>query len=43
VRLLIAGIGLIGARHLEHALEMPEIDVVGVIDPSLRQDHVGTC
>ena len=40
MRLLIAGIGLIGARHLEHALEMPEIDVVGVIDPSLRQDHV---
>lgn len=40
VRLLIAGIGLIGARHLAHATAMPGIEVVGVIDPSLRQDDV---
>ncbi|MEP3346364.1 MAG: Gfo/Idh/MocA family oxidoreductase [Litoreibacter sp.] len=40
MRLLIAGIGLIGRRHLEHALSMPQIDVVGVVDPQLRQEHV---
>ncbi|WP_281859019.1 Gfo/Idh/MocA family protein [Litoreibacter halocynthiae] len=40
VRLLVAGIGLIGARHLAHALEMPQVDVVGVIDPQLTQNHV---
>lgn len=40
MRLLIAGIGLIGARHLQHALSMPQIDVVGVIDPELTQAHV---
>jgi len=40
MRLLIAGIGLIGARHLEHALAMPQIKVVGVIDPQLTQSHV---
>ncbi|PTX54221.1 putative dehydrogenase [Litoreibacter ponti] len=40
MRLVIAGIGLIGARHLAHALEMPGIEVVAVVDPSLSQDHV---
>lgn len=40
MKLLIAGIGLIGARHLQHALAMPEIEVVGVIDPSRQQNHV---
>ena len=40
MRLLIAGIGLIGNRHLQHALAMPEVDVVGVIDPQLTQTHV---
>ena len=40
MRLLIAGIGLIGARHLAHALEMSEIQVVGVIDPQLTQTNV---
>jgi len=40
VRLLIAGIGLIGARHLRHALEMPQIEVVGCIDPALTQRDV---
>ncbi|SFR42459.1 Gfo/Idh/MocA family protein [Litoreibacter janthinus] len=40
MRLVVAGIGLIGARHLQHALEMPQIDVVGVIDPQLTQSHV---
>lgn len=38
VRLLIAGLGLIGARHLEHALRVPGVDVVGVIDPVVASD-----
>ncbi len=40
VRLLIAGIGLIGGRHLRHALEIPEVEVVGCIDPALTQPDV---
>ncbi len=32
-RLLVAGGGLIGRRHIAFALEHPEIDLVGVIDP----------
>ncbi|WP_299301439.1 Gfo/Idh/MocA family oxidoreductase [uncultured Litoreibacter sp.] len=40
MRLLIAGIGLIGARHLRHALEMPGVEVVGCIDPALTQPDV---
>ncbi|WP_298261153.1 Gfo/Idh/MocA family oxidoreductase [uncultured Litoreibacter sp.] len=40
MKLLIAGIGLIGARHLQHALQIPQIDVVGVIDPQLTQAEV---
>lgn len=32
-RLLVAGGGLIGRRHIAFALEQPEIDLVGVIDP----------
>ncbi|MEM9584975.1 MAG: Gfo/Idh/MocA family oxidoreductase [Pseudomonadota bacterium] len=38
MRLLIAGLGLIGARHLEHALRVPGVEVVGVIDPAVRSD-----
>jgi predicted dehydrogenase len=40
VRLLVAGIGLIGARHFEHARAMPQIELVGVIDPVTRQSQV---
>lgn len=40
MRLLIAGIGLIGARHLRHALDVPGIEVVGCIDPALSQGEV---
>lgn len=32
-RLLLAGTGLIGHRHLRHILELPEMDLVGIIDP----------
>ena len=40
VRLLIAGLGLIGARHMAHALESPGISLVGCVDPTVRQDNV---
>ncbi len=40
MRLLIAGIGLIGARHLRHALEVPDVEVVGCVDPVLSQADV---
>ena len=40
MRLLIAGLGLIGARHLHHAHRLPGIEVVGCIDPSLTQADV---
>ena len=33
-RLLVAGGGLIGRRHIAHALDHPGIDLVGVIDPN---------
>jgi predicted dehydrogenase len=32
-RLLVAGGGLIGSRHIAFALDHPKIDLVGVIDP----------
>ncbi|MEM0946203.1 MAG: Gfo/Idh/MocA family oxidoreductase [Pseudomonadota bacterium] len=32
-RLLLAGTGLIGHRHLEHILEHPDFDLAGIIDP----------
>ena len=32
-RLLVAGGGLIGSRHITHILEHPELELVGVIDP----------
>lgn len=34
IRLLVAGAGQIGRRHIAHALEHPGIDLVGVIDPA---------
>ena len=40
MRLLIAGLGLIGARHLRHAVALPTIEVVGAIDPVVTQDEV---
>ncbi|MEM7472714.1 MAG: Gfo/Idh/MocA family oxidoreductase [Pseudomonadota bacterium] len=40
MRLLIAGLGLIGKRHLRHALALPEIEVVGVVDPVAEQTDV---
>lgn len=33
IRLLVAGGGLIGSRHIEHAMAHPQFELVGVIDP----------
>ncbi|MEO0831081.1 MAG: Gfo/Idh/MocA family oxidoreductase, partial [Pseudomonadota bacterium] len=43
MRLLIAGLGQIGARHAAHAASMEGIELVGVIDPdqSLAQPGWG--
>ncbi len=32
-RLLLAGTGLIGHRHLRHILELPDLELAGIIDP----------
>ena len=34
MRIVVAGGGLIGARHIAHVLEHPKFDLVGVIDPN---------
>ncbi|GIT96169.1 oxidoreductase [Jannaschia pagri] len=40
MRLLLAGTGLIGARHLAHMETHPDLDLVGIIDPDpLRRKH----
>ncbi len=36
MRLVVAGGGLIGARHITHAMAHHQIDLVGVIDPDPR-------
>ena len=36
MRLLIAGLGLIGARHLHHAVGLPGVELVGTIDPAIE-------
>ncbi|REJ71850.1 MAG: gfo/Idh/MocA family oxidoreductase, partial [Proteobacteria bacterium] len=33
VKLLLAGTGLIGERHLNHILEHPDLTLAGIIDP----------
>ena len=40
-RLLVAGAGLIGARHAAHIAAHPEMELVGVIDPSPSVDTFG--
>lgn len=42
-RLLLAGTGLIGHRHLTHIMEHPDLTLVGIIDPDpSRRDHPQT-
>ena len=33
VKLLLAGTGLIGERHLNHILDHPDLTLAGIIDP----------
>lgn len=33
MRLVVAGAGLIGARHIAHAMAHPQIDLVAIVDP----------
>jgi glyceraldehyde-3-phosphate dehydrogenase/erythrose-4-phosphate dehydrogenase len=37
VKLLLAGTGLIGHRHLQHILEHPDLELVGIIDPVITE------
>ena len=40
VKLLLAGTGLIGHRHMQHILEHPELELVGVIDPLITDEKI---
>ena len=40
VKLLLAGTGLIGHRHMQHILEHPELELVGVIDPLITNEKI---
>ena len=40
VKLLLAGTGLIGHRHMQHILEHPELELVGVIDPLITDERI---
>jgi len=36
----LAGTGLIGHRHMQHILEHPELELVGVIDPLISDEKI---
>ena len=36
VKLLLAGTGLIGHRHMQHILEHPDLELVGIIVSSYK-------
>ena len=40
VKLLLAGTGLIGHRHMQHILEHPDLELVGVIDPVITDEQI---
>ena len=40
VKLLLAGTGLIGHRHMQHILEHPDLELVGVIDPLITDEKI---
>ncbi len=40
VKLLLAGTGLIGHRHMQHILEHPDLELVGVIDPLITEEKI---
>ena len=40
VKLLLAGTGLIGHRHMQHILEHPDLELVGIIDPLITDAKI---
>ena len=40
VKLLLAGTGLIGHRHMQHILEHPDLELVGIIDPLIADEKI---
>jgi predicted dehydrogenase len=38
--LLLAGTGLIGHRHMQHILEHPDLELVGIIDPLITDEKI---
>ena len=40
VKLLLAGTGLIGHRHMQHILEHPDLELVGIIDPVITDEQI---
>jgi len=40
VKLLLAGTGLIGHRHMQHILEHPDFELVGIIDPIISDKKI---
>ena len=40
VKLLLAGTGLIGHRHMQHILEHPDLELVGIIDPVITDKQI---
>ena len=40
VKLLLAGTGLIGHRHMQHILEHPDLELVGIFDPLITEENI---
>ena len=40
VKLVLAGTGLIGHRHMQHILEHPDLELVGIIDPVVTDEQI---
>ena len=40
VKLLLAGTGLIGHRHMQHILDHPSLQLVGIIDPAVADMEI---
>ena len=40
VKLLLAGTGLIGHRHMQHILDHPSLQLVGIIDPAVADKEI---
>ena len=40
VKLLLAGTGLIGHRHMRHILEHPDLELIGIVDPIITDEKI---